>query len=97
VDAARVEERDYGGLLSGLAAPADVILGAEPLEPERATQAWPSFTSARDRARLAAHPMVTLHAGPPGSGHNLEGAPGGAELVRRLLVQALRAAGRPGP
>lgn len=85
-----VEDRDYRGLLEGLCTPTDVIVGTEPLEPVREVASWPSFTSAEDRASLAAHPLVTLHDGPPGSGHALSSSAQGAALIRKILHQALR-------
>ncbi len=88
----RVEDRDYRGLLDGLNVPLDVIVAADPLEPEREHDGSPSLTSADDRARLAAHPQVTLHHGPPGSGHNIAVSAEGQAIVRRVTHQALRAA-----
>lgn len=89
---ASVTDRDYRHLAHEVTAPVDAILGAEPLEPKRHMQGWPSLTSAEDRALMAANPHFTLHDGPPGSGHYLQGAPGGEQLVRNVLYQALRRA-----
>jgi hypothetical protein len=88
---------DYRHLLDGLTVPVDAILGDAPLEPERAFDGWPSLTSAEDRALLAAHPQVTTHRGPPGSGHYLQGTPAGEEQVKKVLHQALRHAMNDGP
>lgn len=87
-----VTDRDYRHLLRDLQAPTDVIVGREPLEPQRSCEGWPSLTSAEDRAAMAAHPLVTVHEGPPGSGHYLQGTPEGEAQVKAVLLQALRAA-----
>ena len=87
-------DRDYRGLLSGLTKPLDVILGDLPLEPQRPLGGLPSLTSREDRAVLAAHPGVTVHPGPPGSGHDPTFTPEGAALVQAVLRRALDAAAR---
>jgi hypothetical protein len=87
-----VVDRDYRGVLRGLATPLDVILADQPLEPVRALEGLPSLCSHEDRAALAAHPYVTLHAGPPGSGHDLGVTPDGARVVQAVLRRALDAA-----
>jgi hypothetical protein len=87
-----LEDRDYRGLLQGLRKPLDVILADQPLEPARPVVRTPSLTSREDRAALAAHPLVTLHPGPAGSGHDLSAMPAGAALVTRVLRRALLAA-----
>lgn len=84
-----VVDRDYRHLLQGLKAPLDVILADEPLEPERPFEVLPSLTSCEDRAALAAHPGVTLHPGPPGSGHALGVTPTGAAVVQAVLRRVL--------
>jgi hypothetical protein len=85
-------DRDYRGLLADLKTPLDVILADQPLEPRRPFESLPSLTSAADRAALAVHPRVTVHAGPPGSGHDLGVTPDGAVVVNAVLRQALAAA-----
>jgi hypothetical protein len=89
-----VVDRDYRTLLQGLRAPVDVILGDAPLEPVRPLEHLPSLCSHEDRAALAAHPLVTVHPGPPGSGHDLGATPDGAQLVLAVLRQALDAVAR---
>lgn len=91
----RLEDRDYGYLLEGITAPTDVVVGQLPLLPPRDLPVWPSFTSADDRARLLANPLVTLHEGPPGSGH-AHGSLGDSYVqTKRLILAALHAASRP--
>ena len=85
-----LEERDYRAVLERLAVPADVALADDPLEPEREVARSPSLTSAEDRALLEAHPLVTLHKGPAGSGHDLFAAPEGPAMIRELLISRLR-------
>lgn len=51
--------RDYAGLLAGLATPAHVILGDEPLLPKRDLGRFPSLVDDESRRLLAAHPLVT--------------------------------------
>ena len=89
---AALENRDYRHLLTGISVPTDVIVGGLPLLPPRKLTAWPSFTSQADRQALADNPLVTIHEGPPQSGHavTVEGA--GAALQKRLLHAALHAA-----
>jgi len=87
-----VEGRDYRHLLGAITVPTDVIVGQIPLLPPRATEVWPSFTSQEDRAALTANPLVTLHEGPPGTGHSVNADPGGDALVKRTLHAALHAA-----
>jgi hypothetical protein len=89
----KVTNRDYRPLLEGLRVPTDVILADSPLEPTRRVTAMPSLTSRDDRALLAAHPRVTIHPGPPGSGHDLGLTPDGALVVAEVLGKALVAAG----
>jgi hypothetical protein len=85
-------DRDYRYVRDEISTPVDVILGDQRLEPDREMKGWPSFTSAEDRASLAANPLVTLHHGPPGSGHWVDESPAGKALVKRTLGQALLAA-----
>ena len=88
----KVVDRDYRPLLEGLCVPTDVVLAQMPLEPEREMGGWPSLTSAEDRRRLADHPLVTLHNGPPDSRHDIAVTPEGSAIVKKVLLQALRAA-----
>lgn len=97
LEADRVDDRDYRGLLDRLKVPLDAIVGAEPLEPERECDIWPSLTSTEDRAALAAHPHVTLRDGPPNSGHYISASAEGRTLIRDVVHQALRAAVDLGP
>jgi hypothetical protein len=84
-----VRPRDYLSLLDWLDLPADVILGAEPLAPERALAGFPSLVDETARARLAAHPRVRLHRA-PGAGHNVQAqAPW---LLRNVMLEACRRA-----
>lgn len=88
----RIVDRDYRRLLDDLKTPTDAIVADLPLEPERKLAAWPSLTSQQDREDLARHPLVTLHHGPAGSGHDLIATPEGADMLRRLLHRRLTAA-----
>ena len=82
-------ERDYLGVLDGLRAPADVILGEQPLEPERPVQRFPSLVGVAERRRLAQSPRIRLHIA-RGAGHNLIGqAP---NVVQDILLEACRRA-----
>lgn len=85
----RLENRDYGYLLDGITVPTDVMVGQGPLLPERRLDAWPSFTSAQERLRLAANPLVTLHEGPAGSGHGYGSIPASENDLKGLLHAAL--------
>ena len=87
-----VTDRDYRHLLRDVKLPVDAVLAKAPLEPERNYDGWPSLTSADDRAAMAANPLFTLHEGPPGSGHYLQGWPAGEALIKDVLHQALRKA-----
>jgi hypothetical protein len=87
--AEKVVDRDYRHVLDALRTPVDVIVGDLPLEPVREISGWPSFTSAEDRQALAANPLVTMHAGPAGSGHQVSETPEGEAQVRDLLRRAL--------
>jgi hypothetical protein len=90
----RLENRDYRRLLANITQPTDVIVGGAPLEPLRALDFWPSFTSADDRAALRANSLVTLYEGPPDSGHSY-GSEGPSDLlVKRVLHAALREAAK---
>lgn len=94
IGADRLEDRDYGYLLEAITVPTDVVVGQLPLLPPRDLAVWPSFTSAEDRARLLANPMVTLHEGPPGSGHAHGTVGASYEQTKRLVLAALHAASR---
>jgi hypothetical protein len=85
VSAQESADRDYRSTLETLNCPVDVILADLPLEPTRQIVGWPSLTSAEDRARLAAHPLVTVHNGPAGSGHVLLATSEGLKQIRDLL------------
>jgi pimeloyl-ACP methyl ester carboxylesterase len=87
-----VVDRDYRALLDGLTVPLDVLVGEAPLEPARMREAWPSLTSAEDRAMLAARPGVTIHVGGPDSGHQVAYEGEGRVQFRRILADALAAA-----
>jgi hypothetical protein len=89
-----VENRDYRHLLDEITVPTDVIVGQLPLLPRRSTEIWPSFTSADDRAALAANPLVTLHEGPAGTGHSYGSVPPHDARVKKLLHAALRDAAK---
>lgn len=65
-----VETRVYFDLFDGDLPPVDVVVGAEPLYPERATGRYPSFVDEPERAWLAARPGVSLTVA-PGAGHNI--------------------------
>ena len=82
-------ERDYLGVLDGLRVPADVILGEQPLEPERPVQRFPSLVGVAERRQLAQSPRIRLHVA-RGAGHNLIGqAP---RVVQDILLEACRRA-----
>jgi pimeloyl-ACP methyl ester carboxylesterase len=82
-------ERDYFPVLDGLRAPADIVLGEQPLEPERPTQRLPSLVGVADRRRLAQHPRIRLHIA-RGAGHNVVGqAP---RVVQDIILEACRRA-----
>ena len=88
----KLENRDYRHLLENITVPTDILVGQSPLMPQRALPIWPSFTSQSDREMLAGNPLVTLHQGPPGSGHNYGSIPEGYERLKTLLHAALREA-----
>jgi hypothetical protein len=85
----KLENRDYRYLLENITVPTDVVIGQSLLLPERDLPTWPSFTSAEDRAKLAENPLVTLHEGPAGSGHDYGARPEGYNLLKTLLLAAL--------
>jgi hypothetical protein len=65
------------------------MVGGAALLPRRPLETWPSFTSAEDRSRLAANPLVTLHEGPADVGHLYGSEPASYDLLKRLLHAAL--------
>ncbi|WP_372783581.1 alpha/beta hydrolase [Phenylobacterium sp.] len=88
----RADNVDYEHLARALSVPTDLVVAQLPLLPVRDLPLWPSLTSARDREVLCANPLVRLHEGPAGTGHNLAGAPAGEQFVHRVRVEALREA-----
>jgi pimeloyl-ACP methyl ester carboxylesterase len=80
------EGRDYSGLLNGLHRPTDVLVGEDPLYPERAISRMPSLVDEPERALLAAHPLVTLHVA-SNAGHNI---PAQAPQVLLPLLRRVR-------
>ena len=81
--------RDYHHLLDGLAVPVDVLLGGEPLHPQRPVERLPTLVDAPERARLAALPQVRLHLAAE-AGHNVQAqAP---KALKELLFEACRRA-----
>jgi pimeloyl-ACP methyl ester carboxylesterase len=89
VRAQEVENRDYLAMLRALRAPADVVLGEVPLEPERPLDRFPSLVGAAERQELARNPRLRLHVA-PGAGHNvLAQAP---RLVLEIVLEAARRA-----
>jgi hypothetical protein len=87
---------DYEYLARDVRVPTDVIVAELPLLPERPLPLWPSLTSAHDRQVLRANPMVKLHEGPRGTGHNIVLRPEGERFVHHIRVDAIRvAAGGP--
>jgi hypothetical protein len=87
-----IVDRDYWPLLEGLRVPTDVIIGEMPLLPQRELPTWPSFTTEADRVRLRDAPLVTLHLGPPGSGHNLTLNRASEALIGEVTQAALNEA-----
>lgn len=94
IGADRCVNRDYRRLLENITVATDVVVGQVPLLPERALDTWPSFTSAEDRAALAANPLVTLHEGPAGAGHSHGSGGASYETLKALLLAALQDAAR---
>ena len=85
-----VENRDYRDLVDAIDVPTDVVVGGMALQPERSLPEFPSLTSVEDRALLGAHPLVTMHEGPSGAGHDLWTAPESSRMIRELLGAALQ-------
>ncbi|WP_372783461.1 hypothetical protein [Phenylobacterium sp.] len=94
VSAHETADRNYLSLLDGLRAPADVILGGEPLEPERPVKRFPSLVTAAARRRLAQDPRVRLHLIPE-AGHNLLGQAAGP--TQDIILEACRRASAVNP
>lgn len=85
----RQEDRDYGYLAEAITVPTDVVVGSW-LDPWAGKGApWPSLTSAEDRARLAANPLVTLHVVGKSTGHGVAVDGEGKALVEQLILQGL--------
>ncbi|MBX3483193.1 hypothetical protein [Phenylobacterium sp.] len=85
----RLEDRDYRHLAAGIGVPTDVVVGAR-LDGWRGEgAAWPSLTSAEDRALLQANPNVTLHVVGERTGHTVAVSGAGKELVRQLIYKGL--------
>ena len=76
-------ERDYRSLLDSVHIPVRVLVGDEPLFPQRAFEKLPSLVDVSERELIAAHPRMRLEVA-PGAGHNVpQQAPG-------LMLQGLR-------
>jgi pimeloyl-ACP methyl ester carboxylesterase len=89
IAAQEVEDRNYLDVLRGLRAPADVVLGGAPLEPERPVDRFPSLVGAAERRALARNPRIRLHVAPD-AGHNVVAqAP---RLVLDVVLEASRRA-----
>jgi pimeloyl-ACP methyl ester carboxylesterase len=85
----KIEDRNYLGVLQGLRAPTDVVLGEAPLEPERPVDRFPSLVGDPLRRELGRNPRVRLHVA-PGAGHNVVGqAP---RFVLDVVLEASRRA-----
>lgn len=70
---------DFGYLLADCL-PGFVLIGGEPLAPERAIEAIPSLVTAADRAKIAATPCLRVMV-VPGAGHNVLAHARGKQLV----------------
>jgi hypothetical protein len=89
---AALNDGDFSPLIDELTAPAEVMVGEEPLLPRRPFVTPPSLVDEETRHRLAAHALVTLNV-TPGAGHLVQdNGPAFAAAVGRL-VDRLRAAG----
>ena len=86
------ENRDYRSILDALDVPTDVMVGGMPLQPERPLNVFPSLTSIEDRAMLSAHPLITMHEGPPDVGHDLWSNEATSQAIKELLRAALESA-----
>jgi hypothetical protein len=89
VSDAEIEDRCYHGLFAG-GAPAEVLVGDVPLQPQRSLPRYPSFLDEADRAWLAALPGVTVREA-PGAGHNIHvfSAPFLLERIRAAQTATL--------
>lgn len=67
---AAVEERRYDYLLRDLRVPTHVLVGDEPLFPQRPFEKLPSLVDGPERDLMAAHPRIRLTVA-PGAGHNV--------------------------
>lgn len=96
VTASGEDERLYGRLLADASGPVLVLVGDEPLYPERATARMPSLVDEPERTLLAATPGVTLTV-IPNAGHNVpqDNAPAFVGVLR-AEVAAMAMADRPG-
>ena len=82
-----VAERRYDSLLDALRKPTHVVVGDQPLFPERALAKLPSLVDEPERARMAAHPMIRLSVA-PNAGHNVlqESTPAFLAAVRGAIA-----------
>jgi pimeloyl-ACP methyl ester carboxylesterase len=81
-----VEDRDYTGLLKG---PAHVLVGSEPLYPQRPWKVLPSVVDAPERQAMLSNPDVTMTVA-EGAGHVIPGSAPAlfVQIVRTLLERA---------
>jgi|GEM_PF-1439692 len=94
VTADGVNDLRHHHLLSGLQAPADVLLGAEPLHPPRTITRLPSLVGEDDRTLLRELAGTDVRVAPE-TGHRVPSqAP---EFLRQTLLRACREAARPRP
>ncbi|MBX3482849.1 alpha/beta hydrolase [Phenylobacterium sp.] len=77
------EPRDYSGLVDRISRPTTVLVGSEPLLPERPTRVTPSFVDEESRRLLRSHPLVEL-VECEGAGHNVP------KLTPRPMLLAIR-------
>ncbi|MBX3482848.1 hypothetical protein [Phenylobacterium sp.] len=86
-----VEARTYHHLFRNLHAPVDVLLGSEPLHPQRTVERCPSLVDENDRAFLTRQPGVDFHV-VPDSGHALALQRGGfvIEILTRACARVVR-------
>lgn len=82
-----IEDRRYDALLDGLATPTRVLVGDQPLYPERAVQKLPSLVDEPERERLARHPWIQYSVA-TGAGHNVPQEASGAMM--QALMGAIR-------
>ncbi len=88
----RIARHDHLGLLNGLNVPVDVLLGEEPLRPERKVARFPSLVGEPERRALAAQPGVRLHI-VPGTGHNVLGQ--ALHACREIVLEGCRRSAAP--